>query len=82
MVRDEWYNFEAVPTGVDVLLAVDETTYSGGTMGSWHPIAWTQVFGPGQSRVWYSNLGHEQALYHDPAYIDHVRGGLRWVLER
>ncbi len=80
VVRDEWYNFEAVPSGVNVLLSIDEASYSGGTMGSDHPVAWNHVFGPGGSRVWYTNLGHELALYHDDHYVDHVLGGIQWVL--
>ena len=47
---DEWYNFQASPRGnVHVLATLDETTYSGGTMGPDHPIAWCQEFEGGRS---------------------------------
>ncbi len=81
-VKDEWYNFEDRPVGVNVLLNVDENSYSGGTMGNPHPIAWNHVYGPGQSNVWYTNLGHEIDLYSDANFRQHVEGGVDWVMGR
>ncbi len=38
---DRWYNFAANVRGVShVLATVDETTYTGGSMGADHPITW------------------------------------------
>ena len=38
---DEWYNFRANPRpNVTVLATLDESTYTGGTLGSDHPITW------------------------------------------
>ncbi len=37
---DEWYNFTSSPVGVSVLASVDESTYTGGTLGGDHPISW------------------------------------------
>lgn len=79
-VVDEWYNFDAHPTDVNVLLTVDEETYVGGTMGDAHPIAWNHRFGPADAPVWYTNLGHDPSLYQDSLFRDHVLGGIRWVL--
>ena len=45
IASDEIYNFKSNPRavlGVDVLATVDETTYTGGTMGTDHPIIWAQ----------------------------------------
>ena len=40
--NDEWYNFQTNPrANVHVLCRLDESSYSGGTMGD-HPIAWYQ----------------------------------------
>lgn len=80
-VKDEWYNYEAQPSDVNVLLTVDESSYVGGTMGNPHPVAWNHTFGQGESPVWYTNLGHEEALYADADYVQHVLGGIEWVLE-
>ena len=34
---DEWYNFQNQPVGVNILLKIDESTYSGGNMGESAP---------------------------------------------
>ena len=47
---DEWYDFAANVRGRShVLATVDETTYSGGTMGFDHPVAWCKDFRGGRS---------------------------------
>src|ERR1700730_17637387 len=54
---DEWYNFHSNPrSAVHVLATKDETTYSGGTMGTDHPIAWCQEIDG--VRSWYTAMGH------------------------
>lgn len=74
---DEWYDFKDQPAGVDVLLAVDESTYEGGAMGARHPIAWTSEFDGG--RAFYTAIGHTAECYSDPKFIAHIWGGLRWA---
>jgi type 1 glutamine amidotransferase len=57
---DEWYNFRTDPrdaADVHVLISLDESTYSGGTMGD-HPIAWYHSYAGG--RAWYTAGGHTQ----------------------
>lgn len=74
--RDEWYEFDRNPRGrVRVLLTVDESTYDGGGMGADHPVAWCSAYGAG--RTWYTALGHEPEAYTDPAFLEHLGGGLR-----
>src|SRR5262245_36351122 len=61
---DEWYNYRTNPRSVaKVLMSLDESTYSGGTMGD-HPITWCQNYGGGRS--WYTGLGHTDESYSDP----------------
>jgi type 1 glutamine amidotransferase len=73
---DEWYNFRANPRGrVRVLATVDEATYTGGGMGSDHPIAWCGQYGDG--RTWYTALGHHNEAYAEPVFTEHVRGGIK-----
>lgn len=76
--RDEWYNYDVNPRDqVDVLLSLDETSYSGGKMGD-HPIAWTrEVEG---SRLFYTGLGHTKESYTDTAFLAHLEGGIFWVI--
>lgn len=74
--KDEWYNFIASPRGkVCVLASLDETTYQGGTMGGDHPVAWCSKIG--QGRVWYSALGHTEASFSEPVFLQHLLGGIQ-----
>lgn len=73
---DEWYNFITSPRGkVRVLAALDETTYKGGTMGDDHPVAWCKKIG--QGHVWYTALGHTEASFTEPLFLQHLLGGIR-----
>ena len=75
---DEWYDFRADPRGrVHVLAVVDESTYHGGGMGADHPVVWCHPQGRGRS--WYTSLGHTQASWHEPRFLAHVLGGIRWA---
>lgn len=78
--RDEWYNFRSNPRdSVQVLLALDGSTYEGGAMGTDHPIAWRQTIDGG--RAWYTAGGHTKASYQDPLFRQHLVGGLRWAAD-
>jgi type 1 glutamine amidotransferase len=74
---DEWYNFRTDPRDrVRVLVTVDESSYSGGTMGDGHPIAWCHdnLGGP----AFYTALGHTVEAYAQPAFRAHLTGGIRY----
>jgi cytochrome c len=76
---DEWYNFATNPRGhVHVLLSLDESTYSGGTMGVDHPIAWCQIYEGGRS--WYTGGGHTPESYSEPLFLQHILGGVRYAI--
>jgi cytochrome c len=75
---DEWYNFQTNPRGtVHVLATLDETTYSGGTMGFDHPIAWSQVYDGG--RAWYTAGGHTPESFSEPLFLAHILGGIEFA---
>ena len=75
---DEWYNFHVNPRGsVHVLATLDEATYSGGTMGGDHPIAWCKTFQGGRS--WYTALGHTSSTYNESLFRQHMLGGIRYA---
>ena len=75
---DEWYNFRAAPgPEVSILATLDETSYTGGTMGASHPIAWCHTFDGG--RAWYTALGHTAESYDDPLFQQHLLGGITWA---
>jgi type 1 glutamine amidotransferase len=75
---DEWYNFAFNPRPkVQVLATLDEATYSGGTMGADHPIAWCRfVFG---GRAFYTALGHTSESYAEPLFLAHLLGGIQFA---
>jgi cytochrome c len=75
---DEWYNFVSNPGGaVHVLARLDEATYSGGTMGIDHPIAWCRNVDGGRS--WYTAMGHTKESYAEPLFRLHLLGGIESV---
>jgi len=62
---DEWYDFRTNPRGkVHVLATLDEKTYTGGTMGADHPIAWCQNFDGAEAgtRQWATPLRATRTL--------------------
>jgi glucose/arabinose dehydrogenase len=76
---DEWYNYRTNPrTAVKVLASLDETSYDAGpdAMGD-HPIMWCHPQGTGRS--WYTGGGHTTESYRDPAFLDHLAGGIRYA---
>jgi len=79
MRTDEWYNFQDNPRarGVTVLLRLDERSYSGGTHGEDHPIAWAHAVGEGRS--FYTGLGHTRESWEEPQLLQHVERGLLWA---
>jgi type 1 glutamine amidotransferase len=76
---DEWYDFQQNPRsqGVTVLLTLDETSYPGGQMGPDHPIAWFHEYQGG--RAWYTGGGHTDASFSEPAFLEHLLGGIRYA---
>lgn len=75
---DEWYNYhEAPPRRFRLLAMLDESTYSGGTMGEEHPIAWCQEHDGGRS--WYTGGGHTIESFSEPDFVRHILGGIQWA---
>ncbi|MEP1445271.1 MAG: ThuA domain-containing protein [Paraglaciecola sp.] len=84
---DEWYHFsDAHVDNLNYLLSVDESTYNPKTktnqgnydgMGSFHPIAWYHDFDGG--RAFYTGLGHLEAHYQNPLFLEHLYGGIYWA---
>ncbi|NND84371.1 MAG: carbohydrate-binding protein, partial [Acidimicrobiia bacterium] len=75
---DEWYSFRDNPRGdVHVLATLDESTYSGGTMGTDHPIAWCHGYDGG--RAWYTAGGHTPSSYDEPLFREHLLHGIEYA---
>lgn len=76
---DEFYNYRSIKRDlINVLVKIDESTYEGGTNGDDHPISWYHEYDGG--RAFYTGMGHTKESYSEPLFIDHVWGGLQYVL--
>lgn len=75
---DEWYNFKDLNPNVKVLLTIDESTYQGGTNGTNHPMSWYHEYDGG--RAFYTALGHTKESYAEPAFLQHLLGGLQYAI--
>ena len=86
---DEWYNFKSPDfqevgsadysprENVHVLATVDESTYNeqdGNDTDDDHPIIWCQLYDGGRS--WYTGMGHTQASFSEPEFLQQLLGGL------
>lgn len=75
---DEWYNYRSNPREhAHVLASLDESSYTGGTMSGDHPIAWCQEYRGG--RAFYTGAGHTKESYAEPAFRQHLLGGIRYA---
>ncbi len=86
-ISDEcYYSFQLNPD-IHVLLSADMTTiedegkdeYPGETFGERFPLCWCHQFEGG--RQWYTALGHDPEFYEDPLFVEHLRGGLNWIMK-
>ncbi|MDB5246788.1 MAG: ThuA protein [Segetibacter sp.] len=84
---EEWYEFsEAKISGLQTVLAVDETTYNpkvqwgpkkGEGMGKVHPVSWYHNYDGGRS--FYTALGHLPTNFSNEAFLNHLYAGIRWA---
>ena len=75
---DELYNFKWIGTDLNVLITIDESSYTGGGNGENHPMAWYHDFDGG--RGFYTGLGHDNKSWEDPLYLQHVLGGIQYAM--
>jgi type 1 glutamine amidotransferase len=78
--KDEWYNFKNMNPDVHVLIKIDETSYEGGKNGDNHPMAWYHSYDGG--RAFYTELGHTDETYSEPAFLQHLLGGIQYALKK
>ena len=75
---DEFYSFKNISHDIKVLVKIDEKTYTGGTNGDNHPMAWYHEFDGG--RAFYTAMGHTDETYSEPLFLTHLAGGIKYVL--
>jgi len=80
VLKDEWYEFKTIHPDLQILMTLDESTYTGGQMGAFHPLSWCHEFEGG--RAFYTGLGHEIAVYDNADFQQHILGGIQYVLRK
>ncbi|MBT4887049.1 MAG: ThuA domain-containing protein [Planctomycetaceae bacterium] len=79
--KDEIYQYDPryKPENVRVLLSIDMAASN--PKHPWHvPVSWIRDYGRG--RVFYTNLGHNDATWGDAAFQKHFTEGTAWALEK
>jgi cytochrome c len=76
--KDEFYAYKKMNPAIKTLITIDEKSYSGGTMGDYHPMAWHHEFDGG--RAFYSNMGHTEETFSEPLVLQHYWAGLQWTM--
>jgi len=78
-LKDEIYQYDPrfKPENLRVLVSID---MAGSTPKEpWHvPVSWVRDYGRG--RVFYTNFGHNDATWKDPAFAKHAAEGIAWAL--
>ncbi|WP_347343790.1 ThuA domain-containing protein [Mucilaginibacter sp. JRF] len=75
---DEWHNFTWNATDLNVLLTIDESTYTGGDHGADHPMAWYHSYDGG--RAIYTSLGHTNESFQEPLFQQHLLGAIKYAM--
>lgn len=76
--RDEFYNFNDINPDINVLVNIDESTYTGGENGDDHPMVWYHEFDGG--RAFYTGMGHTDESFSEPLFLSHLLGGINYTL--
>lgn len=75
---DEFYSFKNINPAINVLVKIDESSYRGGKNGKDHPMSWYHEFDGG--RAFYTAMGHTDATFSEPLFLNHVWAGLNYVM--
>ena len=74
---DEFYSFKDISPKINVVLKIDEKSYSGGKNGDNHPISWYQEFDGGRS--FYTAMGHTDETFSEPLFLNHLWAGIKFT---
>lgn len=86
LFKEELYIFRSLVPDARVLLAVElgSRPAAGADTNDWSdphvlPLAW--CIERASTRTFYTALGHFSAAYEDPSFLQHLTGGIEWVLD-
>lgn len=75
---DEWYYFEDHDPTTHTLATLDPASIGADDVNP-NPAAWAHEFEGG--RVFYTAMGHTEESFGEPWFLQHLEGGLNWVLQ-
>jgi hypothetical protein len=76
---DEWYYFDDYNPETKILVTLDPQSIGEKDVNP-NPVSWAHEFEGG--RVFYTAMGHTVESYSDRNFLNHLAGGLAWVLRR
>ena len=76
--NDEWYNFKSINLNIEVIVEIDESSYTGGKNGENHPMVWRHNYDGGRS--FYTGLGHKEETYSDPFFLNQLYAGIKYTI--
>lgn len=76
---DEWYYFDDYDPESHLLVTLDPTSIGEEDVNP-NPVSWAREFEGG--RVFYTAMGHTSESYSEANFLNHLAGGLRWVMKR
>ena len=74
---DEFYSFKDISPKINVVVKIDEKSYTGGKNGADHPISWYQEFNGGRS--FYTAMGHTDETFSEPLFLNHLWAGIKYA---
>ncbi|MCP9763653.1 ThuA domain-containing protein [Lacihabitans soyangensis] len=74
---DEFYAFKDISPKINVVLKIDEKSYTGGKNGDNHPMSWYQEFQGGRS--FYTAMGHTDETFSEPLFLNHLYAGIKYT---
>lgn len=74
---DEFYSFKDISPKINVVVKIDEKSYTGGKNGADHPISWFQEFDGGRS--FYTAMGHTDETFSEPLFLNHLWAGIKYA---
>jgi cytochrome c len=75
---DEFYSFKNISPKINVVLKIDEKSYTGGKNPDFHPMSWYQEYDGG--RAFYTAMGHTDESFSEPLVLNHLWAGIQYAM--
>ncbi|GAB3728261.1 ThuA domain-containing protein [Spirosoma lituiforme] len=74
---DEFYSFKNISPKINVVLTIDDKSYTGGKNPDFHPMSWYQNYDGGRS--FYTAMGHTDESFAEPLFLNHLWAGIQYT---